>query len=208
MEKKFGAQSMVTPIRRVIVRQPDNAFGNADPDKWNYISQPKLDIAIQEHKNLIALLASNEVEIIYHDAELPDHADAIFVHDPVLVCDEGAILLKMGKTLRIGEPHAFEQTLQKARIPIHYKLTGDALAEGGDCLWVDEQTLAVGEGYRTNAEGIKQLQEALPNVQVMPVHLPYFQGPDACLHLMSIISIVDHDLAVIYKPLFPGKSVV
>ncbi len=75
---------------------------------------------------------------------------------------------------------------------------------GGDCLWLDEQTLAVGLGFRTNAEGLAQLKEALgPAIDIVPVELPYFTGPDACLHLMSFISMVDHDLAVVYPSLMP-----
>jgi len=75
------------------------------------------------------------------------------------------------------------------------------LAEGGDLLWLNNNTLAVGIGFRTNREGAKQLQAALPNVEVIPVELPYYLGPDACLHLMSTISMIDEDLAVVYKPL-------
>jgi len=90
-------------------------------------------------------------------------------------------------------------------VPIHYLLHGSALAEGGDLLWVDEKTLAVGLGFRTNAEGLRQIGEAMDGsgVELVPVPLPYYQGEDACLHLMSFISIVDHDLAVVYLPLMP-----
>jgi N-dimethylarginine dimethylaminohydrolase len=132
---------------------------------------------------------------------MPEHADAIFVHDPVLVSNQGAILLKMGKPLREGEPEAMTAVLEKAGVPVHYRLHGEAKAEGGDLLWIDEHTLAIGLGYRTNVEGLRQLQEAMPEVSLVAVQLPYYQGPEACLHLMSTISIVDHDLAVIYKPL-------
>ena len=107
----------------------------------------------------------------------------------------------MGKPLRQGEEAAIGKALEKAGIPIHYKLCGEALAEGGDLLWVDEKTLAVGLGFRTNVEGMSQLAEALPDIEIIPVQLPYYLGPEACLHLMSTISILDHDLAVVYKPL-------
>lgn len=200
---RFGAQSMVDPIKRVIVRKPDEAFGEANPKVWHYTAQPSLQDAVQEHKEFVALLAVNDVEIIYHDIDLPNHADAIFVHDPVIVCNEGAIILRMGKELRKDEPEALKTSLEKEGIPIHFELHGDALAEGGDLLWIDENRLAVGQGYRTNREGLRQLRAALPDVEVFPVELPYFLGPEACLHLMSLISIVDNDLAVIYKPLIP-----
>ncbi|MCP4220596.1 MAG: amidinotransferase, partial [bacterium] len=143
------------------------------------------------------------IEVAYHNTPLPNHADAIFVHDPVLICNKGAILLKMGKPLRRGEEDAVGQTLEQMSVPIHYRLHGDALAEAGDLLWLDEKTLLVGIGFRTNREGLRQLREALPDVTFIPVHLPYFTGPEACLHLGSIINFVDYDLAVVYESLMP-----
>jgi N-dimethylarginine dimethylaminohydrolase len=90
-------------------------------------------------------------------------------------------------------------------VPILYELHGEARAEGGDLLWMGHDTLAVGQGFRTNEKGLIQLREALEplGVQILPVPLPYFGGPEACLHLMSLISMVDHDLAVVYPPLLP-----
>lgn len=199
----YGSQSMVGPLKRVAVRKPNDTFGNADPQKWHYTSQPNLEAALAEHEAFVKILTDFGSEIIDHKEPLPDHSDAIFTHDPVLVSNDGAILLSMGKPLRQGEEDAIGKTLEKAGVPIHYRLTGDARAEGGDLLWVDEETLAVGLGFRTNAEGLRQLQEALPDVNVVPVHLPYFTGPEACLHLMSFISIVDHNKAVVYEELMP-----
>lgn len=90
-------------------------------------------------------------------------------------------------------------------VPVLAELDGEATAEGGDLLWLDRQTLAVGQGFRTNAEGLRQLREAMAGlgVEVLPVPLPYFTGPEACLHLLSLISLVDRDLAVVYPPLLP-----
>ncbi len=203
MNKSYGSQSMVAPLHTVLVRRPDVAFGNADPQRWHYTERPNLPQAQLEHDNFTHLLHQNGIEVVYHDAPLTDHADAIFVHDPAIVTDQGAILLQMGKELRRGEETAMGETFQKLGIPVHYTLTGNGRAEGGDLLWIDEKTLAVGLGFRTNAEGLNQLKEALPNVELIPVHLPYFSGAEACLHLMSFISIVDYDLAAVYLPLMP-----
>ena len=201
MTKQYGSQSMVAPLRRVMVRCPDQVFGNADPAGWHYTAQPNLEIAQQEHDALVKILTDLGVEAVYHEEPLPGFADAIFVHDPVLVCDQGAILLRMGKDLRRGEEKAIGESLKKAGVPVHYLLHGDALAEGGDMLWLDHDTLAVGIGYRTNLEGLRQLGEALPEVELLPVQLPHYHGPEACLHLMSTISMLADDLAVVYKPL-------
>ena len=92
---------------------------------------------------------------------------------------------------------------ERLNIPIHFRLHGQARAEGGDMLWIDEKTLAVGLGFRTNAEALRQLRAALPDIEIISVDLPYYEGPEACLHLMSFISIVDTDLAAVYLPLMP-----
>jgi N-dimethylarginine dimethylaminohydrolase len=205
MTKKYGGQSMVAPLRRVLVRRPDEAFGAAEPERWGFHGQPYLPLAQQEHDALCNLLLAQNVEVLYHDQALPDHADAIFVHDPVLITDKGAIVLRMGKPLRRGEEAAVAQTLQALGVPIYGALQGAAMAEGGDILWLDPQTLAVGLGFRTNAEGVAQLTALLNpvGVTVLPFHLPYYAGPSSCLHLMSLVSLVAEDLAVVYRPLSP-----
>ena len=204
-KRTYGSQSMVEPLRRVLVRRPDAAFGAADPARWHYTARPNLEIAQQEHAALVSILREAGAEVIDHDAPLPDHADAIFVHDPAIVTDAGAIILQMGKELRRGEEAAMARTFEKQGIPILYTLHGEATAEGGDLLWLDHDTLAVGQGFRTNRAGLQQLQEALGGlgVEVIPVPLPYFGGAEACLHLMSLISVLDHDLAVVYPRLLP-----
>jgi dimethylargininase len=200
MNKIYGSQSMIAPLRRVLVKRPDEAFAVADPIKWHYTARPNLEVAQQEHAALVALLRQTGAEIIYHDEAQPNYADAIFVFDPALVTDQGAIMLRMGKELRRGEEPTMARCFEALDIPVHYTLHGQALAEGGDLLWVDHDTLAVGLGFRTNAEGMRQLEEALAGqgVTVIPVELPYYTGPEACLHLLSLISIIDHKLAVVY----------
>lgn len=201
----FGCQSMVDPLKRVLVRRPDEAFGNADPAKWHYVSQPDLEKAQAEHDALVAALRDAGCEVLYHEVELPDHADAIFTHDPVIVTDKGSIILRMGKPERRGEETAIERTLLDLEVPTLAALEGEATAEGGDLMWIDHNTLAVGRGYRTNAEGLRQLTAALRpiGVETVEVQLPHGNGPQSCLHLMSMISMLDHDLAVVYMPLLP-----
>ncbi len=205
MSRSYGSQSMVGPLKRVLVRGPDEAFGTADPVRWNYTSQPDLAGARSEHEALVATLRDSGCEVIFHDALLPDHADSIFTHDPVLVTDAGAIVLRMGKPQRRGEEAAIAATLDNLGVPILATLEDEATAEGGDLLWLDHDTLAVGRGYRTNAEGLRQLTAVLRplGAKTFEVQLPHAGGPAACLHLMSLISMIDDDLAVVYKPLLP-----
>jgi N-dimethylarginine dimethylaminohydrolase len=187
------------------VRRPDDAFGNADPDRWHYTARPDLGGARAEHEALVATLVACGCEVLYHETPLPDHADAIFTHDPVIVTDEGAIVLGMGKAQRRGEEAAIATTLDRLGVPILTTLEDGATAEGGDLLWLDHDTLAVGRGYRTNAEGLRQLTAALRplGAKTVEVQLPHAGGPEACLHLMSMISMIDHDLAVVFMPLLP-----
>lgn len=205
MAKLYGSQSMSDPLRTVLVRRPDVSFGGADPKRWGYIAKPNLAAAIREHDAFVDLLRQSKTEIRYHEEPQIGRADAIFVHDPAIVTDDGAILLRMGKELRKGEEESMARTFEKLDVPILGALRGKATAEGGDLLWVNYDTLAVGQGFRTNAEGLRQLRQALEKVDVdtEPVPLPYFHGPKACLHLMSLVSILDDALAVIYPRLLP-----
>ena len=202
---EYGSQSMVDPLKRVLVRRPDEAFGSADPERWHYVSQPDLDGAQAEHDAFVSSLCGAGCEVLYHETPLPDHADAVFTHDPVIVTDQGALVLRMGKAGRRGEEAAIGATLERLGVPILATLEGEATAEGGDLLWLDHDTLAVGRGYRTNAEGLRQLTAALRplGVETIEVQLPHGDGPASCLHLMSFISMLDDDLAVVYPPLVP-----
>ncbi len=197
---------MVAPLRRVLVRRPDEAFGDADPERWHYTSRPDLAAARREHDALVEQLAAAGAEVIDHPEPQPERADALYVFDPVLITERGAVLLRMGKPLRRGEEAALGRRLEAVGVPTFAAISsdaGDATAEGGDLLWIDRHTLAAGQGFRTNAAGLAQLREILAplGVEVIPVELPYFGGPEACLHLLSLISLVDHDLAVVYPPL-------
>ena len=203
VHKSYGGQSMIAPLRRVLVKRPDTEFVVKDPAKWHYADRPDLELAQREHDALVEILRRAGAEVIYHDEFQAGRADAIFVCDPAIVTDQGAIILRTGKGLRRGEEQALARRLNSLGVPVLYSLHGEAQAEGGDLLWIDHDTLAVGLGFRTNPEGVRQLEEALTplGVTVIPVELPYYMGPESCLHLLSLISMVDERLAVVYRSL-------
>lgn len=203
MTRTYGSQDMFSPLRTVLLKRPDDAFAVDDPAVWHYAGKPDLAAAQQEHDNLAAILRQAGAEVVYHDEPLPNHADAIYAFDPALVTDAGAVILSMGKQLRRGEEEAMARCFERMSVPILARLHGEARAEGGDLLWLDHDMLAVGIGFRTNAEGFRQLREVLSaiGVEVLPFELPYYTGSEACLHLLSLISIVDHRTAVVYPPL-------
>jgi N-dimethylarginine dimethylaminohydrolase len=196
---------MVEPLRRVIVRRPDAAFAVPNPARWHYTSRPNLEAAQAEHDAFVDLIRQASTEVLYHDGPQPGRADAIFVHDPAIVTDAGAILLRMGKELRRGEEDSLGRRLEELGVPILGRLRGKAMAEGGDLLWLDHDTLVVGQGFRTNAAGFQQVRRMVRElgVSAIPVALPYYSGREACLHLMSLISLVDHDVAVVFPRLLP-----
>ena len=205
MSRTHGAQGMVGRLRRVMVRRPDEAMAAADPARWHYTAPIDLGAAREAHDVLVSALRGWDVEVLFHDEPLPDHADAVFVFDPALVTDAGTVLLSMGKGLRRGEEEALGRSLERHGVPVLGRIEGDGRVEGGATLWRDHDTLAVGRGFRTNAEGVRQLRELLGpiGVTVLDYDLPFFTGPEACLHLLSLISPVDVDLAVAHTPLMP-----
>ncbi len=141
--------------------------------------------------------------------ELPADArtglDSLYAHDPVLISDSGAIVFQMGKNARRGEGPAYADSLKRWGVPILGVVEGAGTAEAGDMIWLDRRTLLVGRGFRTNADGLHALTALLEpqGVQVIPVPLPYFNGPQDVLHLMSFMSLLDDNLAVIYRRLLP-----
>ena len=160
--------------------------------------------AAREHEAFCLLLeeAGAEVVVSQHD---PGNPDALYPYDPVLVGEEGAVLLRPGKVGRRGEPNALVPSLEDAGVPVAASLGGPALAEGGDTLWLDESTLLVGIGYRTNEEAVPALETAFPGVDVVAFDLPHWNGAGEVLHLLSFISPLDHDLALVYPRLAPVR---
>jgi N-dimethylarginine dimethylaminohydrolase len=205
MGRRYGCQSMVTPLKSVLVKRPDEHIAVKDFTKWHYQGSPDLEEARCEHDAFVEILKEAGAEVLFHPEAQPGHADSIFTYDPAIVTEDGAVILRMGKLLRRGEEAPMKRRLEELDIPIHYTVSGEATVEGGDLLWLNEENLAVGQGFRTNAEGLRQIREAMRplGVDVTPVELPYFGGLEACLHLMSLISFVESDLAVVYPPLLP-----
>ena len=152
-------------------------------------------------------LAQAGAEVVVGEPTQSGNVDAIYVFDPALTSNAGAILLRPGKESRRDEVAAMRADLEANGIPIAAELTAPALAEGGDTLWLDDTTLVVGLGYRTNAIGAAQIAVALPAVDVLTVDLPHHRGRGEVLHLLSLISPLDDDLALVYLPLLPVRLV-
>jgi dimethylargininase len=198
-------QTMTAPLRRVLVRPPSGDLSRWSEYGWH--AEPNLRRIADEHTGLCAALEEAGVEVAVGEPSRDGNVDAIYVFDPALVTDSGAILLRPGKESRRDEVSAIRADFQAAGISVGAELTAPALAEGGDTLWLDESTLVIGLGYRTNATGAAQIAVALPTVDVLTVDLPHHRGRGQVLHLLSLISPLDDDLALVYPPLMPVRLV-
>lgn len=202
----FGSQSMAAPLKRVLMRSATNSMRSADRAAWHY--GPGFDparAAIQ-HAAFAEMVAASGATVEWIDDREDGLSDSVFTHDPSLMTDHGALILSMGKPLRSAEPSLHEQTYTRLGIPILGRVEAPGQVEGGDCVWVDKHTLAIGRGVRTNQAGIQQLSNILSpfGIEVWGFDLPLWQGEEACLHLMSVISPLADDLALVYAPLLPA----
>jgi dimethylargininase len=201
--RTFGAQSMTAPLREVLVKRPDEAFGRAfDDPQHGFLHNVDLPAAQAEHDRLVEILGDLGAEV--HELGAEHDPDLTYTFDPVLVTDRGVVALRPGKPNRMGEESVIERWLNEHGVPTLGRLEGGATAEGGDTFWLDERTLCVGRTLRTNREGVAQLQAILePEVEVEVFDAPFWRGPAELIHLMSVISPVADDLAVVYLPLLP-----
>ncbi|SIQ11760.1 N-Dimethylarginine dimethylaminohydrolase [Rhizobium sp. RU35A] len=202
----YGSQAMSTSLLRVLMRRPGASLKAAKAAEWHYGPTFDAERAIAQHAHFADLVAQSGAEILWLEDEGDGMADAMFTHDPSLMTDQGAVILRMGKRLRLGEPDLHAKVYEDAGIPILGRITAPGSVEGGDCVWVDDKTLAVGRGVRTNQAGIEQLSAILAplGVTVLGYDLPLWLGEEACLHLMSVISPLTETMALVHAPLMPA----
>jgi N-dimethylarginine dimethylaminohydrolase len=190
-------------LERVLVRRPlpeDVAAWRT----YGWHAEPDIGAAQAEHEAFCLLLEDAGAEVIVSEHD-PGNPDAIYTYDPTLVGAAGAVLLSPGKEGRRGEPEATVATLTEAGVPIAGRIGTPATVEGGDTVWLDAQTLLVGIGYRTNPAAIDALQGAFPGVDVIAFDLPHWNGEGEVMHLMSFISPLDRDLALVYPRIAPTR---
>tara|TARA_B100001559_G_scaffold158452_1_gene132842 strand:- start:268 stop:1149 length:882 start_codon:yes stop_codon:yes gene_type:complete len=206
----YGCQSMVNPIRRVLIKHAKEGFKNQSElnqsaSKLNYLETPNFSKSISDYDQFVKLLKSFDIEIHYLPNNNNTTPDSIYTHDPCIVSNKGVILCSMGKDDRRSEVPAVESYFKSLDIPILGKIKKPGNLEGGDVVWINERSVAVGEGYRSNSEGIKQLKDLLSDLvdNVISVPLPHWTGPLDCLHLMSLLSPIDKDLFLVYSRLLP-----
>ena len=205
-EARFGVSSMVAPLRRVAMRRPGRATLEADPARWHYAGPIEPGRLLRQYDAIAACVAASGAEIEWIEGTEDDGlADAMFPFDPSFMTPGGAILLRPGKKLRQPEAASHEALYRRLDVPVLGAIEAPGIAEGGDLMWVDERTLAAGRGFRTNQAGIDQLRVIVAplGIEVRAFDLPIWNGSAACLHLLSLVSPLDRDLALFYPRLFP-----
>ena len=198
---------MVGYLKRVLMKKPLQNMSKVNLSIWNYaypLNQELIDKNYSEFYDIIKKFGTEIIELKIEDNK-EELCDSVFTHDPSLVINEGAIILNMGKKLRKKEAKEHEKLYNSINIPIIGKIYEKATVEGGDCLWINNKTLLVGESFRTNKAGIEQLTKILNavGINLIPIKLPQYKKSNSCFHLMSLVSILDHDLVIGCLTLLP-----
>ncbi len=208
----MSSQSDYGVLKQVFLKNPTAAFISQEniDQQWeglNYHSRPELDKAVLEYAHFESLLKSRGAEVFYFSSNESVSIDSIYCRDATIITDHGAIICHMGKAQRVPESIACRADYNSHNIPVLGEIRAPGTIEGGDVAWIDQHTLAVANGYRTNDEGFRQLSDLLKpfNISLMQVDLPHFKGPSDVFHLMSIFSPVDQYKAVVYSPLMPVR---
>jgi N-dimethylarginine dimethylaminohydrolase len=201
--RRFGAQSMTSPLREVLVKRPGQAFGRGFEDRAaGFLHPVDLPEAQRQHDRFRAILEDLGVRV-HALGEEGSSPDQVYVFDPALVTDRGAVLLRSGKPGRRGEEDALGAWFSAQDIPVLGRIEEPGTVDGGDTFWLRPDLFCIGRSLRTNRSGASQLAE-LVGGDVRFFDVPYGDGPDVCLHLLSLISPVARDVAVVFLPLLPS----
>jgi dimethylargininase len=206
--RRYGARSSTADLRDVLVQRPGAAFGRAFDDPAHGFLRPvDLERAQREHDGLVAALDGLGVRVHQLDADTDADAasdpDLVYVFDPLLVIDAGAVALRPGKPNRAGEPAVLERWLNGRDVPTAGRIEAPGTVEAGDTVWLRDDLFVIGRTLRTNDAGARQLA-AIVGGDARIVDVPYWKGPAELVHLMSVISPVSDDLAVVFLPLLPA----
>jgi N-dimethylarginine dimethylaminohydrolase len=206
-DQAFNGHSMVGRLRRVLVCSPRAAGWDqsSNADRWRelgFLHAPNFAVAQAQHEELCLQLESVGAEVFHLRAAADLSLDAVYTHDPSLTSDYGLIALHPGKPNRIPESQRHAEFCQNVGIPTMGRIQPPGKTEAGDMVWLDSTTLLIGHGYRSNADGIAQMRSLFQphRVEVLSAPLPHGTGPSACLHLMSLMSLLDEQTVLVDLP--------
>lgn len=199
-------------LASVYIKSAENSFRSEKQlsEQWQelqFLSKPNFEQSLKEYNSFHLYFTNKNIETRFFPVDEKTWIDSIYCRDASIATDFGMIICNMGKKRRVYEPKAQLEAYQKNTLEILGEITFPGTLEGGDVAWLDQNTLAVGHTYRTNEAGIDQLKALLhpKGIEVIVVELPHYKGKEDVFHLMSILSPVDKNLAVVYSPLMPIK---
>ncbi len=206
----FGCHSMTGKIRSIMIKKPDDAFISQDHlnlewQRYNYVQAPDYQKVIEEYSVFESVIRSHVDTLLYLPQSDSVGLDSIYTHDSLKVTSKGAVYFNTGKVLRQKESFEGQKLLEASGVPTLGRITAPGLMEGGDVVWLDQRTVAIGLGYRTNMAGVEQFKEITRGLidEYILVPMPHADGEDQCLHLMSVISMISDSLAVVYSRYMP-----
>jgi N-dimethylarginine dimethylaminohydrolase len=199
-------------LASVYIKSAENSFRSEKQlsEQWQelqFLSKPNFEQSLKEYNSFHLYFTNKNIETRFFPVDEKTWIDSIYCRDASIATDFGMIICNMGKKRRVYEPKAQLEAYQQNTLEILGEITFPGTLEGGDVAWLDQNTLAVGHTYRTNEAGIDQLKALLhpKGIEVVVVELPHYKGKEDVFHLMSILSPVDKNLAVVYSPLMPIK---
>ena len=209
---KVTRHSEYLKLASVYLKSAKNSFLSEEElsEHWEtlqYLSKPNFKKSLEEYAAFQTFFREKNISTCFFPINKKTKIDSIYCRDASIVTDFGIIICSMGKQGRIHEPYAQQEAYKMNNINILGEIKFPGTLEGGDVAWLDQNTLAVGHTYRTNEEGISQLKGLLQpkGIEIIVVELPHYKGKSDVFHLMSILSPVDKNLAVVYSPLMPIK---
>lgn len=209
---KVTRHSEYLKLASVYLKSAKNSFLSEEElsehwETFQYLSKPNFKKSLDEYAAFQTFFREKNISICFFPINKKTKIDSIYCRDASIATDFGIIICNMGKQGRIHEPYAQLEAYKMNYVNILGEIKFPGTLEGGDVAWLDQNTLAVGHTYRTNEEGISQLKELLQpkGIEIIVVELPHYKGESDVFHLMSILSPVDKNLAVVYSPLMPIK---
>ena len=209
---KVTRHSEYLKLASVYLKSAKNSFLSEEElsEHWEtlqYLSKPNFKKSLEEYAAFQTFFREKNISTCFFPINKKTKIDSIYCRDASIATDFGIIICNMGKQGRIHEPYAQLEAYKMNNVNILGEIKFPGTLEGGDVAWLDQNTLAVGHTYRTNEEGISQLKGLLQpkGIEIIVVELPHYKGKSDVFHLMSILSPVDKNLAVVYSPLMPIK---
>ncbi|MBI3732465.1 MAG: amidinotransferase [Chloroflexi bacterium] len=204
---EWGCASEVGALRAVMLRRPGKEIERVtDPAEWRWLDVMDPVKARAQFDNLADIYRRHGARVVLVEEMREDRPNALFMRDSVFMTPEGAIVARHAMPFRRGEERYAALTLAKHGVPIVRTVTGTGTFEGACAMWVDRRTVILGTGVRCNAEGARQVSEALRGMgveEIIPFQIPYGHA-----HVDGLMNMLDYNLCMIFPWQVPHDVVM